>query len=141
MHLQSKNGLLTVDIELTHIKGNKKPSFSVTGNIKDDVSGCIHKEILKEFPDLKDVVALHLADDDGMPMYALENGWYWMQQNKLDYCANLWRTSIQEVEQLKNTCQTKEQLNIWIESQKERWLNEANDVIKKYKLTVKHIYR
>jgi len=67
--------------------------FSVTGSLweatgrrsgKDlrrarrdpDVSGCIHEEILAAAPQLAPVVAVHLADPEGLPMHAKANGWY-----------------------------------------------------------------
>jgi hypothetical protein len=61
--------------------------FSVTGEIgtprqiaKGDPSicGCIHGEIMKAWPKLTPLVALHLSDLDGVPMHAVENGFHWV---------------------------------------------------------------
>lgn len=41
-----------------------------------DAAGCIHEEITRAFPRLVPLVALHLAGPDGVPMYAVENGWH-----------------------------------------------------------------
>ena len=41
--------------------------------------GAGHEEILKHFPQFADLAKLHLANIDGVPMYALENGWYWLR--------------------------------------------------------------
>lgn len=63
--------------------------FSITGDIykKDNPridkyfisGGCIHEEILKVKPELKIFVSLHLADAEGNPMYAVQNGFYHLQ--------------------------------------------------------------
>jgi len=66
--------------------------FSVTGNVYKDKAaftngndnaitccGCIHDIILDAFPELQHLVDLHLSDLNGMPMHALDNGWYYYQ--------------------------------------------------------------
>jgi len=75
--------VLTVKVRLTKLEGNSRPYFSVTGSIDslrgvEIAGGCLHDEILQWFPELADVVALHLADDRGKPMHAAENARYWM---------------------------------------------------------------
>lgn len=65
---------------LHYIKGNKHPHFSLTADISHNgiftSCGCQHDEILKFFPDLADMAALHLSDINGVPMHAEFNGWY-----------------------------------------------------------------
>lgn len=62
---------------LHYIRGNARPYFSLTADYPDG-GGCCHEEILKRFPDLKPLAALHMADDKGRPMYAHQNGFYWL---------------------------------------------------------------
>lgn len=82
---QEPNHMLRVFGGLQHLKGNREPYFSITGevvNLKrrgDDAieeCGAIHDEILQSFPQFADIVALHLSDIDGIPMHAEANGWY-----------------------------------------------------------------
>ena len=68
-----------------YLKGNRLPYFSVTGEIWKDgrtrdceACGCIHDDILRHWPELASVVALHLSDYTGEPSYAEANGWYWL---------------------------------------------------------------
>lgn len=77
---------ITVNAGLHMIKGNSAPYFSLTGVIDevragrwhDYSSGCIHEDILKLWPDLGDLAALHMSNIDGQPMHAEANGWYWL---------------------------------------------------------------
>jgi hypothetical protein len=41
-----------------------------------ETAGCCHEEILKHRPDLQPFVDLHLASLDGIPMYAVSNGFF-----------------------------------------------------------------
>lgn len=65
--------------------GAQAPYFSLTGEIDrkarnnrwmEDSGGCIHDEIVKHFPALAPLVAMHLSDIDGAPMHAVGNGIY-----------------------------------------------------------------
>lgn len=74
--------VITVTAALHNPCGNARPSFSVTGEVKIpgrrdfETGGCIHREILRHWPELAPIVALHLSDSDGAPMHAEANGWY-----------------------------------------------------------------
>lgn len=47
-----------------------------------DDCGMVHDRILQAFPWLRQLVDLHLTDArTGAPMYALDNGWYWLRED------------------------------------------------------------
>lgn len=47
-----------------------------------DDCGMVHDRILQAFPWLRQLVDLHLSDArTGAPMYALDNGWYWLRED------------------------------------------------------------
>lgn len=72
---------------LHHLRGNAHPYFSLTatqdraagnGRWVEDSGGTMHAEILRHWPELADLVALHLSDPQGVPMHAAENAFYWL---------------------------------------------------------------
>jgi hypothetical protein len=74
-----------------HSLGGQAPYFSITGEVDRQaknnrwmpfLSGCIHEEILQQFPQLKPLVDVHLSDKDGVPMHAYENAAYWAGYTK-----------------------------------------------------------
>ena len=76
------NANMTVTAGLRKI-GEQRLYFSVTADIYTPgkshdpfACGCLHTEVLKYWPELAPIVALHLCDDTGAPMYADANGWY-----------------------------------------------------------------
>jgi hypothetical protein len=89
------NYQIVVKPALHYIKGNTAPYFSITATIykasktgerdrryTEGISyGCNHDAILEHFPEMADIVALHLSDMNGAPMYSVENGFYFYQEN------------------------------------------------------------
>ena len=76
---------LVVRAGLHLFRGNERPYFSLTcwesachNENLECSGGASHGKILARWPELADISALHLADDDGVPMYAEDNGWYWL---------------------------------------------------------------
>jgi hypothetical protein len=88
---------ITVEAGLHYLAGNSRPYFSVVGEVRcaqidkrgrryyrrePDAFGCCHEEILKAVAGTpgeglwRDVIALHLSDDRGQPMHAVENACY-----------------------------------------------------------------
>lgn len=56
--------------------------FSTTADLfvneKREMGCCLHDKILEVMPEAAPFVALHLAKLDGVPMHAVENGFYWL---------------------------------------------------------------
>ena len=132
---------------ILHKIGNQKPYFSLTGRIvekgRESVSGAIHDEILKAFPQLADIAALHLSDIDGVPMHSFENGKYWAGFTKWEdgnakQLADHWRISQDKAAHLlyDNLELGLEQdlLKEFHDNQLPRWKQEADAAIKKHTL-------
>lgn len=83
-----KGATIEVDAKAYSLKG-QSPYFSVTAMIRTpasrrrrdcDACGCLHDEILKIWPKLAPIVALHLSDAiTGEPMHGESNGFYWLE--------------------------------------------------------------
>jgi len=64
---------------------HQAPYFTVTADVWDtryragdpDSCGQNHEIISAAFPHLRDIIALHMSNIDGVPMHAIENGWYY----------------------------------------------------------------
>jgi len=99
-----------------------------------EACGAGHDTIRKYFGNqFDDVIPLHLADSDGVPMHALENGFYYLQNPEEfgpEFIANHFRISLEEVETLRHL--SKDQLSQWVEHQKPLWADEAKEIRTKY---------
>ena len=77
---------ISITIRLNDECKNGHQDFSITGDIYEANkpridrycfgAGCIHDEIIKHFPEFEIFVKLHLSDCTGVPLYAIENGFY-----------------------------------------------------------------
>lgn len=91
--LMPDRSLIVARVGLHKLAGNAEAYWSATCEIYDahgtwngkarrdngrdmDGGGAAHDEILRAFPKLAPIVAVHLSDPDGVPMHAVENGWY-----------------------------------------------------------------
>lgn len=79
---------LIIKISTDGCGGN--PYFSITADLYEKgkpltdrnciACGCLHEEILAVAPELKPFVDLHLSTLEGVPMHAVENGFYWLRK-------------------------------------------------------------
>ncbi len=67
----------------------KKP-YQATGG------GCQHELVVKHFPDMKDIVDLHLCDINGIPMFGRSNGYFIFKRDGLDAAAEYMHLSKDE---------------------------------------------
>lgn len=141
---ENTNGYRLIEVYggLHMIRGNKAPYFSITGSFwreynfnphNPDECGCCHELIVKLWPELRPLTALHLSDHNGQPMYAVENGWYYLaadlpghggqqyywnrsERAGMEVCADHLRIGMVEMEEIKRRVIEKAE---W--EGKERW--------------------
>lgn len=135
---------------LTKLQGNERPYFGLTGSVyngpatKSDrfliTTGAIGNDLALIWPELAPINALHLADDDGVPMHCFANGWFWLGMTRSEpfnaaHVAKHFRISEQaaidlgfmiDVMVVKHGAQFgMDVLNGWIDEQRDRWRSEA----------------
>lgn len=97
--------------------------------------GAIADEVADAIPELAPVAALHLSDDEGVPLHAVENGWYWYsdydgkgvhldtsEMSPLARAADYLRMA---PEDLPEGLTWEEFANV-VDAQRDRWLAEAD---------------
>lgn len=134
MHIRVSYGLVKI--------GDQTPYFSVTADIWNSLAharrwpdnpssgGAAHDDVLRAFPDMADIVALHLSDIDGVPMHAVANGRYFYDGGDLDAAARLLRVSVADLPVGADRATFEEFVN----AQRDRWAAEALAVRAKYDL-------
>lgn len=137
-------GTIYVTIELNDECKNGHQDFSITGSIfagRQISGGCIHESILKHFPEFELFIKLHLSDAKGVPMYAVENGYYHLKNGfnrtpvsspefQKEFC-EYYRITVEQFEKLK-TSKNKIQYAIMLKELNilDQWEKEANEAIK-----------
>lgn len=67
----------SVTAELYEPRGTWSGKAQYRNGREADTCGCIHDEVLLFAPKLAPLVAVHLADPNGVPIHAVANGWYY----------------------------------------------------------------
>lgn len=139
---KNHNGLdYYVTISLDDDCKNGHSDFSITASIYEEgrkaerylvACGCCHDDILKVFPELKLYVDLHLSDVNGTPMYAVENGFYFMEKGEHDTLKSVLRITDKELDFLVANSEDKIVFayNIVSMGLPKRWKKEADKAIK-----------
>lgn len=130
-----EDSYIEVNIRLKDECKNGFEEFSITGNYKnkmDSISGCIHKEIARHFPEFKIFIDLHLSDYKGMPMYAVENGFYFLENGKKNVLMEHLRMSEEECDKIASMTVDKRHFSYLIQKMglPERWKQEADKATK-----------
>lgn len=134
---------IRVEIRLDDECKNGHEDFSVTADgyeVRPNgreiwaFGGCCHDTILKHFPQFADFVRLHLCDFSGVPMYAVENGFYHIKQGNRKAVENtLYCCTADEVTEAMTQADKDElYFKIWLEAKgiPARWQEAANKAIK-----------
>jgi hypothetical protein len=98
--------------------------------------GADHETMLKVFPELSKYINLHLSAETGVPMHAVDNGFYYLQnphQYGRDVVAKHFRISKGDAGKLQKEVKSgemdKEGLASYVKSQMPRWKKEAQQCI------------
>lgn len=137
----AKGYTMIIEVSLDDDCKNGHSDFSLTSSIYSHPTSradkyfvsknCNHKEILKARPDLKIFADLHLSDSQGIPMYALENGIYFIKEGKKDVVMNHFICDNAEADLLM-TAEDKDHLGYLLHKMGlvDRWKDSAKQAIK-----------
>jgi len=119
---------------MLHQLGGQCPHFSITGerHEKRELVACgqLLDEIREHFPQLTRFLPLHLSNRNGVPMHAVENGWYWLGKTKYQgrdnaALARHLRIAPDKAEAL--NFGSKEDFSAYVDKQRPRWEREARE--------------
>lgn len=129
-----------IEISLNDECKNGYERFLITGDVykknrkRTDrnliISGAIGDYISEEFPEFKIFNNLHLSRFDGTPMYAIENGLYFIKEGNLEAAKNHFRISDEEMKEIR--CAENEQHLYFLLKNKgiiQKWKDEAGKAI------------
>ena len=142
------NVLLDVKYGLEDGFSNQKPYFSVTcvGRVMTKERqldkrykralffGACHDKILQGKPEMKDLVDFHLRDIDGEPLYAVENGYHFLENKQVSTLSKYFGISQEESQNLIDKMPSKEEFSKIVDGYRPRWKKEADLLIEKYEL-------
>lgn len=127
-----------VEVRLRKLKENKYPYWSVTGTIKkgygmdmEEISGAIGDRLIEYFPEIEPFERLHLAQGNGVPDYAVENGWYYKLTRNKKALKEILRLTDMEVERLMDAPDKDSFKYILHHDIKPRWNKEAEELFEK----------
>ena len=126
---------------------NQLPYFSVTheawkANKKGEIDkrykepwrcGDCGEDVESVFPELKDLFEFHLRDINGEPMYTIENGMYFIEENNVDAVKeHFLMDNVDDIVKIK----TKEELHEYLNKHNlyAKWKHQAETLIEKYNL-------
>lgn len=134
LHLIESNptAYWTATSEMWEARGNRSGAARRARGADIDGGGADdHPAILAAFPQLALIVSLHLSDPDGVPMYALENGSYWLRNGQPATTARLWRCTLEDIEHLTvrddndRVIGHTAEISTFIDAQRDRWRAES----------------
>jgi hypothetical protein len=138
-HYSSKpcrDGTLKVRIRLNDPFNSGCEYFAITGEFyrqgRLEACGCLHDEIAEVFPEFKLFILLHLADQKGIPMYAVENGFYFLKEGNFKNLAKHLRASNSQMQEIRSSeIETEKDFAALIKGMGflEKWEKEANEAI------------
>ena len=135
---------MKVKIQLADECKNGVCSWSVTADIDikkcnglyyDFGGGCCHEEILKQFPEFRKFVDLHLCDCYGVPLYAVENGYYCLSNEPTEKVIDYLRITEEEYKHLQSACDKAYfKFLLYNLGIVRRWNDEAEEAIKELEM-------